>query len=130
MKCSSFCASSAGSATVAIVASFRVRRDWLRWSPRNRIAASGGHPYLAPAAYLSSAASLDTGGMQTLVGAAFVGRVREVERLDEALQSAAAGSGATVLLAGEAGIGKSRLTSELAVRARAAGFEVLAGRCL
>jgi tetratricopeptide (TPR) repeat protein len=35
-----------------------------------------------------------------------------------------------VLVAGEAGMGKTRLTSELATRARAAGFEVLLGRCL
>ena len=35
-----------------------------------------------------------------------------------------------MLLAGEAGIGKTRLASELATRAREAGFEVLLGRSL
>ena len=40
------------------------------------------------------------------------------------------GSGATVLVAGEAGIGKTRLASELATRARDAGFEVLLGRSI
>jgi DNA-binding CsgD family transcriptional regulator/tetratricopeptide (TPR) repeat protein len=61
---------------------------------------------------------------------AFVGRTRELEQLERALEAAAAGAGATVLVAGEAGIGKTRLGSELATRARAAGFEVLVGRCL
>ena len=40
------------------------------------------------------------------------------------------GAAATVLLAGEAGIGKTRLVSEFAERARDAGFEVLLGRSL
>ena len=40
------------------------------------------------------------------------------------------GSGVTVLVAGEAGIGKTRLASELARRARDAGFEVLLGRSI
>ena len=41
-----------------------------------------------------------------------------------------AGSGATVLVAGEAGIGKTRLATELASRARDAGFDVLIGRSI
>ena len=41
-----------------------------------------------------------------------------------------AGSGSTVLVAGEAGIGKTRLASEVARQARAAGFEVLLGRSI
>jgi DNA-binding CsgD family transcriptional regulator len=68
--------------------------------------------------------------MVALASGAFVGRARELEQLERALDAAAAGAGATVLVAGEAGIGKTRLGSELADRARAAGFEVLLGRCL
>ena len=60
----------------------------------------------------------------------FVGRARELGRLERALDATRAGSGTTALVAGDAGIGKSRLVSELAARARAAGFEVLVGRCI
>ncbi len=62
--------------------------------------------------------------------AAFVGRARELGELGSALASARGASGTTVLLAGEAGIGKTRLASELAGRARDAGFEVLLGRSI
>jgi predicted ATPase len=60
----------------------------------------------------------------------FVGRTRELERLDEALSAAVAGRGSTVLITGEAGIGKTRLVSELAARARSTGATVLVGRCI
>ena len=63
-------------------------------------------------------------------GEVFVGRVRELRELERALDAARAGSGATVLVAGEAGIGKTRLASELTARARDAGFEVLLGRSI
>ena len=68
--------------------------------------------------------------MEARASAAFVGRVRELDELERALRAAQAGDGATVLVAGEAGIGKSRLAAEVAHRARAAGFEVLLGRSL
>ena len=61
---------------------------------------------------------------------AFIGRAGELGRLGRALDAAAAGAGSTVLVAGEAGIGKTRLAAELATRAREAGFELLLGRCL
>ena len=57
----------------------------------------------------------------------FVGRVRELGELERAVDATRAGSGATILVSGEAGIGKSRLASELAGRARTAGFEILRG---
>jgi len=68
--------------------------------------------------------------MEARASAAFVGRVRELDELERALLAAQAGDGTTVLVAGEAGIGKSRLAAEVAHRARAAGFEVLLGRSL
>jgi DNA-binding CsgD family transcriptional regulator len=59
-----------------------------------------------------------------------VGRLRELAELECALDATRAGSGATVLVAGEAGIGKTRLASELGRRARDGGFEVLLGRSI
>jgi DNA-binding SARP family transcriptional activator len=59
----------------------------------------------------------------------FVGRELELEELLAGLEGALAGRGSLCLIAGEPGIGKSRLTEELASRARERGAEVLVGRC-
>ena len=59
----------------------------------------------------------------------FVGRTRELSALDDALGDALGGRGRVLLIAGEPGIGKSRLTDELAARARARDAQVLVGRC-
>src|SRR5690242_16126303 len=60
----------------------------------------------------------------------FVGRTSELTTLERALAAAHAGSGATVLVAGEAGIGKTRLAAELATRSGDAGFVALLGRSI
>jgi DNA-binding SARP family transcriptional activator len=59
----------------------------------------------------------------------FVGRDRELADLITALKGALAGRGRLVLLAGEPGIGKSRLADALVEQARARGAEALVGRC-
>ena len=59
-----------------------------------------------------------------------VGRLDELAELETLLDAAAAGSGTTVLVAGRAGIGKSRLVAELAERAEERGAAVLGGRCI
>jgi DNA-binding CsgD family transcriptional regulator/tetratricopeptide (TPR) repeat protein len=59
-----------------------------------------------------------------------VGRETELARLDSMLDALAAGVGGTVLVAGDAGIGKTRLITALAQRARQVGAVVLLGRCL
>ena len=59
-----------------------------------------------------------------------VGRADELQRLDAALAAAAAGRGSTVLISGEAGIGKTRLAFELGERALKLGATVLRGRCI
>lgn len=52
-------------------------------------------------------------------------RERELDRIDRALQDAARGEGATVVVEGPAGIGKSRMLAEVRRRAAAAGVRVL-----
>ena len=59
----------------------------------------------------------------------FVGRQEELGRLHLALQSAAAGEPVALFVAGEAGIGKTRLVEEFASRVRQKAV-VLFGRCL
>ena len=63
--------------------------------------------------------------------AAFVGRAAELERIAAAWQNVTTGGGPAqvVLLAGEAGIGKSRLAARFAAEAGAAGATVLYGSC-
>jgi DNA-binding SARP family transcriptional activator len=58
----------------------------------------------------------------------FVGREPELAELIAGLDDAFAGRGQLFLLAGEPGIGKSRLAEELAVQARLRGARVLVGR--
>jgi class 3 adenylate cyclase len=58
-----------------------------------------------------------------------VGRERELTDLEDALLAAIGGEGRMVLLAGDAGMGKTRLATELGERARGIGAIVLAGGC-
>ena len=60
----------------------------------------------------------------------FIGRRAELDRLEESFDRAALGLPSLVLLAGEAGVGKSRLVSEFSARAEAAGAAVITGGCL
>ena len=60
----------------------------------------------------------------------YVGRTSELAELRSALLAAQAGRGTTVLVAGEAGIGKTRLILELARVAGDAGFEQLFGHSI
>jgi DNA-binding CsgD family transcriptional regulator/tetratricopeptide (TPR) repeat protein len=60
----------------------------------------------------------------------FVGREAELGRLEGTLRSAAGGQPTTVLLGGDAGVGKSRLLAEFRDRARRQGMLVLTGACL
>ena len=62
--------------------------------------------------------------------ATFIGRTSELASLVAAFEAAAQGRGGTVLVGGEAGIGKSRLVTELVDRVGASDMIVLRGRCV
>jgi DNA-binding CsgD family transcriptional regulator/tetratricopeptide (TPR) repeat protein len=59
-----------------------------------------------------------------------VGRAAEMAALQAAFDAVGQGGPAALLIGGEAGVGKTRLISEFAVEARAAGARVLIGGCL
>jgi DNA-binding CsgD family transcriptional regulator/tetratricopeptide (TPR) repeat protein len=61
---------------------------------------------------------------------AFIGRADELQRLVATLERAEQGRPRLVLLAGEAGVGKTRLLLEFADQARRGGVRVLVGGCV
>jgi tetratricopeptide (TPR) repeat protein len=68
------------------------------------------------------------GAPAEVAAALFAGRHDELRTLLAALEAALTGRGSLVLVAGEPGIGKSRLLEELAAHARRRGARVLVGR--
>jgi DNA-binding CsgD family transcriptional regulator len=58
-----------------------------------------------------------------------VGRAAELERMSKLLADAEAGQPVVLLVSGDAGVGKTRLLTELGDGAARRGFTVLAGRC-
>lgn len=61
--------------------------------------------------------------------AKLVGRAAELKQMEKLLGDAEAGQPVVLLVSGDAGVGKTRLLTELAARASARGFTVLSGRC-
>jgi tetratricopeptide (TPR) repeat protein len=59
----------------------------------------------------------------------FVGREQECARLRGFLQQALDGSGRIVMISGDAGVGKTRLATEVAAQAWRSGVRMLAGKC-
>ena len=66
----------------------------------------------------------------SLVSPVLVGRQAESAALDAALARVLEGEAVTVLVGGEAGVGKSRLIGEFVTRARAAEARTLVGGCV
>ena len=64
-----------------------------------------------------------------IVSPVVIGRGAELTVLEEALHAARRGAGRCILIAGEAGVGKSRLLLEARKRALAEHFVVLQGNC-
>jgi DNA-binding CsgD family transcriptional regulator len=64
-----------------------------------------------------------------IVSPVLVGRASEIEMLERALHAAQRGVGQCLVIAGEAGIGKSRLLNEIRRRAEAERFLTLRGNC-
>src|SRR5688572_6534295 len=65
----------------------------------------------------------------TDIGKIFVGRDGDLDRLGQLWKEAAAGERRVAFLAGEPGVGKTRLAAELARHVHDDGATVLAGRC-
>jgi DNA-binding CsgD family transcriptional regulator/tetratricopeptide (TPR) repeat protein len=65
-----------------------------------------------------------------VTSARFIGRAAELEELCAALHDSAGGTPSLALVAGESGVGKSRLAGELMRRAREDGMRVLSGDCV
>jgi predicted ATPase len=63
-------------------------------------------------------------------GASLIGRSEDLAALDAALEQAKGGEPVVVLIAGEAGMGKTRLVQEFCERAYAEGARVLTGSCV
>jgi ATP/maltotriose-dependent transcriptional regulator MalT len=65
-----------------------------------------------------------------VVSPVFVGRQAELSAAHELVDATSRGESGLLLVAGEAGVGKSRLVAEVADHAREQGVRVLSGRCV
>src|SRR4051794_1681209 len=125
----------AACATSLMIASCRRRvdgsvpgRERERIGQRALSAAARRRIFGRQTAYLRPGTARYSPLMVARAGAELVGRARELEDLERALEATRAGAGSTALIAGDAGIGKTRLAAELASRAGDAGFDVFVGR--
>ena len=91
---------------------------------------SGGRiPKWEAACPLSATGAILSGVTSTTTGS-FVGRAEELDHLVALLGRAERGRPAVGLIAGDAGVGKTRLLDELADRAEGRGVRVLVGGCM
>lgn len=69
------------------------------------------------------------GFLGALPSATLVGREQELIRMTGVAETVTGGAGRMILLAGEPGVGKTRLAQELTIHLREAGFLIAAGSC-
>lgn len=67
--------------------------------------------------------------LKSIVSPVVVGRTIQLESIEQSLHYAKMGRGQTLLISGEAGIGKSRLVAEAKARTSQQGIRVLQGNC-
>jgi DNA-binding CsgD family transcriptional regulator len=80
---------------------------------------------------MTSHATSDTGVVTArMTSSRTIGRAAELAELEAALSDAAAGRPSLVFVAGESGLGKTRILDEAARRTRAAGGRLLSGDCV
>jgi DNA-binding CsgD family transcriptional regulator/tetratricopeptide (TPR) repeat protein len=73
----------------------------------------------------------DTGAVAArMTSSRMIGRTAELAELEAALTDAAAGRPSLVFVAGESGVGKTRILDEAARRAKSAGGRLLSGDCV
>lgn len=84
--------------------------------------------HVDPEARSVSHSDSQTNPLDRLARGVFVGREKELEQLNEALNAAMDGRGSVVMLVGEPGIGKTRTVQELETYARMRGAQVYWGR--
>src|SRR5205823_3018429 len=86
-------------------------------------------PTPAPATRSAATAGPPTGGPVFAARTPYVGRENERAELAGGLDQACQGNGRLVLIGGEPGVGKTRLTEEAGADAGRRGVQVLVGRC-
>src|SRR5829696_6410092 len=113
-----------------VAASSASRAETAAGPPSGARAGCGGPlPELAARRERANGA-VDNGAVRRVTSPTFVGRAEQLAVFDEALAGGAQGDPAVLLVAGESGVGKSRLVSEYGERAEAAGARVLTGDCV
>jgi class 3 adenylate cyclase/tetratricopeptide (TPR) repeat protein len=98
-------------------------RDTMLWGPTRRLELRGKSDVV------EGAVALGTRERPADLDVPLVGRGDEVVALAGVIEDLQRGTGRTIILVGEAGIGKSRLVAEARTRARAANVAWLDGRC-
>ena len=110
---------------IALLAKVPEERPKSAAAVRERLAQISASP-LAQAAQPKASSAPATG---RLAWGRFIGRTDEMAALRTAIDASLGGQASLVMVAGEPGIGKTRLAEEAAVYARLRGAQVLVGRC-